>query len=198
GSSALTSIFDVAGKMDCFFRAYVEVLYGLWRKDWELGRGTIFEFTVPFKRVPVLATAQGKGLTDLLINIGDNAANRLQGNIVDGNETFTISGNHSKVDVTFQDTIQNRTFTQSFYGITRVIGFAGKGNDNVDLSGLDDSVDVEFHGGDGNDTIKGGKGRNLLYGDEGDDLLEGSDTNPVITFDGSLATVVNTADDKGN
>ncbi len=179
GPGALAAIFDISGKMEWFFRAYVEVLWGLWRKEWELGRGTIFEFEIPFKRVPVLASNQGEGGRELLLHIGDNAAARLQGNTVDNNETFIVSGNSNKVDVTFNDNIQNITVTQSYYGVDKVIGFGGEEADNVDFTGLS-GVDVEFFGGVGNDTIKGGSGKNSLFGEDGDDTIEGGASDDTI------------------
>src|SRR5262249_1897294 len=67
---------------------------------------------------------------------------------------------------------------QEFTGITKIIGMGGAGDDLFDLSRVDDNnIDVEIHGGDGNDTIKGPKHAKSvkLFGDAGNDNITGGD-----------------------
>ena len=49
--------------------------------------------------------------------------------------------------------------------------------DNINLTG---NVNLEAHGGYGNDTITGGAGNDVLFGDAGDDTLTGSAGNDVL------------------
>jgi len=58
-------------------------------------------------------------------------------------------------------------------GLTGVIVFAGKGNDELHAS----SGGSTFYGEEGNDTLIGGTGNDYLYGNDGDDVIEGGDGN---------------------
>ena len=49
--------------------------------------------------------------------------------------------------------------------------------DNINLAG---NVNLEAHGGAGNDTITGGAGNDVIWGDAGDDTLTGSAGNDVL------------------
>src|SRR6185436_8134529 len=49
--------------------------------------------------------------------------------------------------------------------------------DNINLTG---NVNLEAHGGNGNDTITGGAGNDVLYGDAGNDTLTGAAGNDVL------------------
>ena len=120
GPGALVSIFDISGRMEWFFSAYVDALFGLFHKEFELGRGTIFEFTVPFKRVPQLASEQGKG--KLLLNIGPNAKSRIHGNTLDGDESLVIRQSGSDVLISGFGVTDQR-----YPGVTQIIGIGGKG-----------------------------------------------------------------------
>jgi Ca2+-binding RTX toxin-like protein len=58
-----------------------------------------------------------------------------------------------------------------------VIVYGLSSADNISLNG---NVNLEAHGGNGNDTITGGAGNDVLYGDAGDDILTGSAGNDVL------------------
>ncbi len=65
--------------------------------------------------------------------------------------------------------ITARGQTQTFTGFTKIIGYAGAGNDSIVF---DDSVTInaEIYGGSGNDTLTyRGTGRATFYGETGDD-----------------------------
>jgi Ca2+-binding RTX toxin-like protein len=50
-------------------------------------------------------------------------------------------------------------------------------DDNISLTG---NVNLEAHGGDGNDTITGGAGHDVIFGDTGNDTLTGAAGNDVL------------------
>ncbi len=50
-------------------------------------------------------------------------------------------------------------------------------DDNISLTG---NINLEAHGGEGNDTITGGAGHDVLWGDEGNDTLTGGAGNDVL------------------
>jgi Ca2+-binding RTX toxin-like protein len=50
-------------------------------------------------------------------------------------------------------------------------------DDNISLTG---NVNLESHGGDGNDAISGGAGHDVLWGDQGNDTLTGAAGNDVL------------------
>lgn len=172
GPLALTSIFDVSGRMDWFFRAYVEVLGGLWSKEWELGRGTIFRFSVPFKRVAQLASEQGKG--KLLLNIGPNSTSRTHGNLNDGDDRLTLVQSGRDILISGFGVTNQR-----YAGVTQIIAIGGAGNDFIDASGVTD-IPIDFQGGAGNDTFTGGGGDDVIVGNEGNDILSGGGGNDQI------------------
>ena len=59
----------------------------------------------------------------------------------------------------------------------RVIVYGMAGDDNISLIG---NVNLEAHGGMGNDTITGGAGDDVIWGDQGNDTLTGSAGNDVL------------------
>jgi Ca2+-binding RTX toxin-like protein len=64
------------------------------------------------------------------------------------------------------------------YSVTGHVIVYGMGSaDNITLTG---NVNLEAHGGYGNDTITGGAGNDVLFGDEDNDTLTGSAGNDVL------------------
>jgi len=58
-----------------------------------------------------------------------------------------------------------------------VIVYGMASDDNISLIG---NINLEAHGGDGNDTITGGAGNDVIFGDLGNDTLTGSAGNDVL------------------
>lgn len=63
--------------------------------------------------------------------------------------------------------------------VRRIDVFAGDGNDRVEVVALDSArlntrlnIDMNIHGGWGDDTLRGGNGRDYLAGEAGNDLLD--------------------------
>ena len=160
------AIFDISGKIDFFLRAYIEALGGLWSAEYEIARGTIFEFAGPeFNRFPITAAKSGDGT--LLLNMGPNAGARLHGDVNDNSENFIIRQSGGDVLISY-GLAQNQRFT----GVTKIVGEGGEGNDVVDFSAVT-TIPIEFDGGAGNDTITGGGAGDVLTGGEGNDTING-------------------------
>jgi len=121
----------------------------------------------------VLASQSGETLT---LNIGANAAGRMQGDVTDGDETIHAKTTADGVVVVWSDQFnvtEAIASTNPFTGVHKIVVNGGQGIDIIDLSGVNDSVKIEAHGGAGNDTITGGAGDDKLYGDEGNDTIHG-------------------------
>jgi hypothetical protein len=58
-----------------------------------------------------------------------------------------------------------------------VIVYGMASDDNISLTG---NINIEAHGGDGNDTITGGAGHDVIFGDRGNDTLTGAAGNDVL------------------
>jgi len=58
-----------------------------------------------------------------------------------------------------------------------VIVYGMASDDNISLTG---NVNLEAHGGNGNDTITGGAGNDVIFGDAGNDTLTGAAGNDVL------------------
>ena len=73
--------------------------------------------------------------------------------------------------------VENDTLSYSVGPGGHVIVYGMAGRDNIRLTG---TVNLEAHGGDGNDTITGGAGHDVIWGDQGNDTLTGSAGNDVL------------------
>ncbi|MHC1764378.1 MAG: hypothetical protein AB9869_08735 [Verrucomicrobiia bacterium] len=165
------AIFDVSGIISFFLRAYIEVLF--FEASFEFVRLELFTFDIPFERPGVLATQQGSTLT---LNIGPNAAGRIQGNTTDIAETIHAKTLADGVVAVWSDQFgvaEGIAATNPFTGISKIVAIGGAGDDVIDLSGVNGSVQAEIQGGDGNDTITGGGGDDTLFGDAGTDTIHG-------------------------
>jgi Ca2+-binding RTX toxin-like protein len=169
------AMFDISGQIDFFMRAFLEVDLFLisFSEEWEFLRLTLYEFEIPFNRPGVLASQSGDTLT---LNIGTNAAARIQGDTSDGNETIIVEslspGNVAVYSTQFNVDRFSAT-TNPFTKVSKIIVNGGEGNDTIDLSKVDSSIEIEAHGGAGNDIIWGGDGADTLYGDDGIDEIHG-------------------------
>src|SRR5207247_8000755 len=182
------AVFDVSGKIDLFMRAFVEFLF--FTAEFEFARITLFKFEIIPTKPPLLGSINGDVLT---LNLGPNAASRINGDASDGNEYIKLSmdggdvvvdqfkvGGTDGTDGTDQSPVQVKGFGR-FSGVHKIIVDGGAGNDTIDLSGVSSSIDVTVHGGAGNDHIIGGDGNDTIFGDTGDDTLEGGKGNDTIS-----------------
>ncbi len=168
------AIFDVSGLVEFFLRVYAEidlVLFTL-EFEYEFLRLELFSFEIPFERPAILATQNGG---DLTINIGPNASGRLQGNTDDIAETVYVKSSGDAVVVWSDQFNVNETVASisPFTDVKKIIVNGGAADDYINLEGLSGSIEVEVHGGEGNDTIIGGPGEDTLYGDGGADEIWG-------------------------
>ncbi len=92
-----------------------------------------------------------------------------------GDRDDTITGD-AEDDVIFGD-MEHDTLSYSVGAGGRVIVYGMAGRDNIRLTG---TVNLEAHGGDGDDTITGGAGHDVIWGDQGNDSLTGSAGNDVL------------------
>ncbi|OKH30228.1 hypothetical protein NIES2119_31335 [[Phormidium ambiguum] IAM M-71] len=121
---------------------------------------------------------------ELRLNMGEFANERnVSKDVID--EQFTLTPNI--VVAAFGE-------KETYSGVTRIVAFAGTGNDAIALSTYDATtkdnitvnVEAELHGGAGNDNLIGGTKGDRLFGDaesdrllgsNGDDTLEGGENN---------------------
>ena len=174
------AMFDISGDIEFFLRAYIQVLF--FEASFEFVRLKLFTFDIPFERPGVLASQSGDTLT---LNIGPNAAGRMQGDVTDGDETIhakTLGDGTVAVWSDQFNVAEALASTNPFTGVHKIVVNGGQGNDVIDLSGVAaaDGVTVEAHGGAGNDTITGGDGDDKLFGDDGNDTIHGGDGVDVI------------------
>jgi hypothetical protein len=126
-------MFDISGVIEFFLRAYIEVLF--FEASFEFARIKVFEFDIPFERPGVLASQQGSTLT---LNIGPNAAGRMQGNTSDIGETINVKtvGGGAVVVWSSQFNVEEAIATTNpFTGVSKIIVNGGAGGTIIDLSG---------------------------------------------------------------
>lgn len=174
-------IFNIHGKVDLFLRAFLRVdllLFSI-EAEWEFATITLFEFefTCQLPEPAKLDEATGT----LTLHLGDDAAKRLEVDTTDGAERFIvkhISGDHNleTVEVNWEG------FVKEFQGVKKIyVKNAGKGNDYLDLRGV--QVDVDITLGDGNDTVFLGDGGGVVRGGNGDDEIIGGAVLPGKTIE---------------
>jgi hypothetical protein len=171
------AIFDVSGLAEFFLRAYLEInlLITTIEFEYEFVRLELFSFDIPFERPAILASQSGDTLT---LNIGPNAAGRLNGNTNDiGEEIYVKSQSDGSIVVWSKQFNVDETIASfsPFVGVKKIIADGGAGNDIIDLSQVTDtSIELIIRGGEGNDKIYGGAGDDQLFGDGGADVLIGN------------------------
>ena len=195
---APVSIFDISGEIFVRLFAFVKVDLFFFSIDEEFDivpKTVLATFDLPIERFPILAQELPGGV--LQINMGDFAADRLEGNITDGDEHFVISGDGSALTIQAPGLTSNPAFERVYKpktagAFTRIIVQSGAGNDIIDLSGITDgSIKYEIEGGEGNDeivlaataglaTVRGGSGDDKITTGAGDDLIYGEDGNDEI------------------
>jgi Ca2+-binding RTX toxin-like protein len=171
--------FDVSADLTANAKAYLYYVIG--KKTWTLWRSDALELynTKSKDAEPVLATKQGD---DLVVNIGEYAAKRNIGDLSDGDDSVTIEfTENNKCKITYGDNEKNFDVTGTLFV------YAGKGNDNVTITGTS-GCNVEIHGGAGNDQINlsglefAGSQYALIYGDDGNDIIKGAETGSSFIF----------------
>ena len=170
-------IFDIHGEINLFLEAYliVDLFFFSIDKTWRLAEITLLEFDITCPE-PVLAELSG---SDLLLNIGGRAAQRLEIDTADNSERFIVkhaggSAGSETVEVEWGN------YKQTFDNVGRVVvQDAGQGDDYIDLRGV--LSPSEVHGGLGNDNIflSDGDG-SLAYGDGGNDTITASSSENAI------------------
>jgi len=167
------AVFDIRGLFEAFLRVYLEIdlAFTSYEKSMEIARVKLYEYDVPFHRPPVLAqVTELDGEEVLLLNMGPNAEARYQGDLSDGNETFTLTQAGSAAspgDIT----VTAFGYSQTYENVERIVAWGGEGNDTIDAGGV--FVPVALHGGGGNDKLTGGAGDDRILGEGGDDELAG-------------------------
>ena len=191
------AIFDVSGEIFVRLFAFVKVDLFFFSIDEEFDivpKTTLATFDLPIERFPILAQELPGGV--LQINMGDFAADRLEGNTTDGDEHFVISGDGNQIKIKAPGLTSNPAFERVYKpksgSYTRIIVQAGAGNDVIDLTGITDAnIKYEIEGGEGNDqimlaataglaTVRGGGGDDKITTGAGDDLIFGDDGNDEI------------------
>jgi hypothetical protein len=140
------------------------------RTDIEIVDITLVELEYNAPKVkPTLGSVENGVLT---LHSGRNAHKRQFGNTEDGGEAFYIYTDKATGGVG----VEFNNFYQVFHGVTKIVAYGDNGDDTFDASRLNLDIDLEFHGGSGNDTLIAGAGRGGVefYGGDGEDILDAS------------------------
>ena len=194
GDAALApiSIFDINIEIALQLKAFLEILALEFEFD-ITPPITLLEFMIPFEREPFLATERADG--SLLLNIGTNAAARMNGDLRDLSEEICVHYNGDGTVSVWAPALGVDEGGAQIYEVNPNVGifaYGGEGNDVIVVQGDikvyaeggsgDDIIVVdgstktaELHGGLGNDTLVGSGGDDRIWGDAGDDLIHGRD-----------------------
>ncbi len=180
-------IFDASGKFTAGLNAYVKVGVDVpfvgfvgWQDSFDIASVTLLEFdTNPATLSPSPVLAQldpSLGAGVLRLNMGTFAAQRLTGNIIDGDETFKVTRSADGTQIL----VAAFGIVQAFAAntIQKIYAEGGNGNDVIDIA-ADVLLPVELWGdfkdplktGFGNDKLFAGGGAAILHGGAGDDEL---------------------------
>jgi len=179
-------LFDVDALIEAKLFAYIEALFGVWRKEFQFGPSVpIYQESYSVPRSPVLATDMGDGT--LRLNIGKFAADRAYTNNgadepVDGDETIYVKrdGDDYLVWGSGPDYDVSEASAQRYSGsFSLILADALQGNDKIII---DPNVEIraELDGGAGDDELQGGSAADLLRGGAGSDRIAGGAGNDVI------------------
>ncbi|MBI1840204.1 MAG: N-acetylmuramoyl-L-alanine amidase, partial [Verrucomicrobia bacterium] len=182
----VTCIFSVHGEIYVELSAFVEVhlLIANIDKEVDFGHFTLATFDIKCPQ-PVLAnyvsstSSPGSELADagaegvLRLNMGGYASRRLQGNIVDGAESFVVQHISGEGTATDPETVEVSFdgITQTFSGVRSIYAEGGANDDLIDLRGVRSTATIS--GGSGNDTIYASRGGGVYNGDDGQDVIVG-------------------------
>jgi Ca2+-binding RTX toxin-like protein len=172
----LICIFDVSGRVEARLFAFIEALFGLWKKTWYFGPSLpLIEFSYSCPKPPILATETSGG--ELRLNMGEFAKDRLYGDITDGNEEFHVDLKSGNTVLVWAPKLGvSKSNAQEYSGVNKIIADSGEGNDIIDMKDLTTpSITAELVGGSGNDVLIAGAGPAILKGGLGDDVLIGGE-----------------------
>jgi Ca2+-binding RTX toxin-like protein len=198
-------LFNISGKITASFDAYVRVGVDLplagfvgWSDDYTIASATLADFSAGCDSMPAsppfLATLLSDGT--LRLNMGPHAADRVNGDIDDDDESFVVTHVSSEGDGTETVTVTALGYVQTYSGVRSIYGEGGNGNDSIllqqtvspaalygDFNGNDNASGndtlggadgpVTLHGGGGDDQLTTGTGSAMMYGEAGTDLLVG-------------------------
>lgn len=167
------AVFDIHGKIYAELYAYLNTFWHDYR--WQITSPiTIAEFDVKFTRAAKMAEVNKD---TMLVHVGDLSAGRLNGDLTDGNEEFTldITGDTAKLSSNKYPASGQK---YDLKGVGKIRIDAAKGNDTIKITGSS-SRDIEILGGVGNDSIDlsdytvASGGLVVIKGQEGDDVIKG-------------------------
>ncbi|MGL6047337.1 MAG: hypothetical protein ACRC02_12840, partial [Vogesella sp.] len=121
-------------------------------------------------------------------DINKQARDRINRNIEDGDEKFVIKeiGN-GEIEITA--TLDGVEYVKTYSGVKRILGYAGKGNDIIDASGLK-TIQAVLVGGAGKDQILGGAKDDILIGGTGTTILRGNAGNDLLLARGGSTEMI--------
>ncbi|QYK42580.1 MAG: hypothetical protein KF887_05575 [Paracoccaceae bacterium] len=179
------SLFDTSGSITVGLSLAARVLGAdVFRLD--SPRLTLADFnfaeraTLPVEAPLGLGTLAGGTLT---LNVGALAGGRTVGGATDGPETVNVSAG-----IGGETFVSIDGYAEGFSGVSRIVGDAGAGNDQIAL-GAALEIAGDLSGGDGNDllaggsagdTLSGGGGVDTLFGRDGNDVLAGGDGDDIL------------------
>jgi Ca2+-binding RTX toxin-like protein len=188
-------LFELQGKFELQFFAYIEALFGAWRKEFNLVPPiTLLNFDVTIPEPAILADGHSTNSKDsdpntiqdglLRLNIGPYAKNRVNGNTTDGDEEVHLKhAGGTRGDETIA--VWGAAFgvdeahAQQFNQVKQIVIDAGAGNDRIvfEPSGGPILADASVMGGDGDDYLdmRGLDGHATIHGGSGNDTILGGD-----------------------
>ena len=180
------AVFDVGGALIFQMFAFLEIKLLSIDLEFPITPETeLFSFEVDFDRPPILANeiTDEHGDSILILNIGPNAEDRLNGNTSDGHESISVEYSGGKVLVWSPSLGVSKGDAWEFSGIDHIVGIGGEGNDTIDMDLTGSTITYELEGGVGDDTITvtGGTGGGTIDGGVGNDVLTGGDGGDIIT-----------------
>ena len=204
GSPALAplAIFDISGEVFARLFAFlkIDLLFFSVDKTFNITPKIVLaSFETDFFRPPKLASELPDGV--LQLNMGEFAAERLNGDLRDLSEEFFVrDAGQGFVEVWAPGLGINSGNAQKYRASSTIIALGGDGDDVIDLSGVglgttNQGLTFELEGGVGNDIVKAGASIgvatrvSVIRGDAGDDHITGSGGRDQIFGDAGNDTI---------
>ena len=162
-------LFDISILVTAEVRWYLKIGWGRFSKtfDGTLASVTLYQDQFLAPREEVLAKEAANG--QIVLNVGEFAADRLYSDTADGAEVVTVSAAGGSLAVAVGGSSQ----TVAYQPGDTVVIHAGAGADTITIDSSV-SVDVVIDGGAGNDVIRhNGSGSATIDGGAGDDEITG-------------------------
>ena len=191
-------LFEVSGKLEAFFAAFVKIDFFLFSKEFrfELARVTLLEFSAacepPQPKLASISDSGGKKVLTLLL--GSEARRQERGIAVEeDNEEFTVRMmENGRISVSAFGVFQ--TFCCHF---DRVEAHGDSGDDIISIeagatipAGQTEAVPIPFTvpvhlwGGAGNDQLRGADGDDHIWGGADNDQINGGGGNDILEGEG--------------